>query len=250
MREKEILLDFGKALVETPLTIILHIIDILGLATVIYWVVDDLQEAVVVIVFMAVAISGQYLIFRRIRIRLADFEQAKPLVEFTRARQAQMYQESQIIEGKRPTYEILQAWFINNPKLPTETSIAKGVTAKITILKPDSSKLFEYFGQWAKSNAPDNVGFDGILETVDIQPGHLESKLFIALKFPLESSCYAFTKESLRSTPDGRSQRYEIVAGDYKIKVHLLGVGVDDVFWFDFHNFGVNKSLELERQLV
>ncbi|MFC2053481.1 hypothetical protein ACFLV7_04165 [Chloroflexota bacterium] len=250
MKEKEILLDFGKALVETPLTIILLFLDIIGLAAVIYWVVDDFQETTVVLIFIITVISGQYIMFRRIWLQLDNFKQAKPLIEFTKARQAQMYHASPIVEGRRPTYEILQVWFINNPNLSLETSIAKGVTAKVKIFKSDSSELFEFHGQWAKSNAPDNVGYDDILDAVDIQPSHIESKLFIALKYPPDSSCYAFTREGLRSTPDGRSPKYDIAEGEYKIRVHLRGIGVDEIFWFDFHNFGANKSLKLERQSI
>jgi hypothetical protein len=248
MKEKEILVDFIKALIETPLTIILLILDLLGLAAVIYWVVDDLQEAVVVITFVIVLSISQYLVFKRIRLQLANFEQAKPQVKFSRIRQAQMYHASKVVEGKRPTYQILQAWFINQPLSPGESSIAKDITAKITVFKIDDSKLFEYYGQWAKSNAPDNVGYDDILDSVNILPSHLESKLIIALKYPSESHCYAFTREGLRSTPDGRSERYKIPEGTYKMMVHLRGIGVDECFWFLFNNFGVNTSLELEYQ--
>jgi hypothetical protein len=159
-----------------------------------------------------------------------------------------MYHASQVVEGKKPTYQILQAWFINQPMSLGESSIAKEITAKITVFKRDGSKLFEYFGQWAKSNAPDNVGYDDILDSVSIPPSHIESKLIIALKYPSESLCYAFTREGLRSTPDGRSNRYEIPEGTYKMMVHLRGIGVDESFWFIFNNFGVNTSLELEYQ--
>lgn len=246
MKEKDILIDFAKALIETPLTIILLILDLVGLAAVIYWVVDDLQEAIVVIVFIVIFGISQYLVFRRIRLQLAGFDQAKPRLKFSRVRQAQMYHASPVVEGRRPTYEILQTWFINQPALPGEASIAKDVTAKITIFNFEESQLFEYHGQWAKSNAPDNVGYDDILDSVNIPPGHLEAKLIIALKYPSDSQCYAFTREGLRSTPDGRSERYRIPEGTYKIKVHLRGVGVDEHFWFHFRNIGTNKSLELE----
>ena len=169
-----------------------------------------------------------------------------PNIEFTKIRQAQIYHPSIVIKGQRPTYEILQIWFSYNPPLPLETSVAKDVTALIRITKSDESDLFEFHGQWAKSNAPDNVGFDDILDSVNIQPGHLEAKLIIALKYPSDSRCYAFTREGYKSTTDGRSERYEIDPGDYTIRFHLRGVGVDKVFWFALHNCGANQSLKLE----
>jgi hypothetical protein len=248
MKEREILLDFGKSLVETPITIILFLLDLVGVFAVIYWVVDDFQEAIVVVAFIIIVYIGQYIVFRRIRLQLASFEQAKPLIKFAKVRQAQMYHASPVIDGRRPTYEIIQIWFINNPKIPLDESIAKDVTAKGTVIKPDSHELFEYHGQWAKSNAPDNVGFDDILDTVNILPGHIEAKLIVALKYPSDSKCYAFTRENLRSTPDGRTSRYEIAEGDYIIRVHLRGIGVDEIFSFDFINGGINQPLQLEFQ--
>jgi len=246
MKEKNLLIDFAKALVETPLTIIFIVLDVLGVIAVIHWVIDDFQEATVFLIFIIVIFGGQYLVFRRIRLQLASFEQAKPHIEFSKVRQAQMYHPSPIAEGRMPTYEVLQVWFRNNPSLPLETSIAKDVTALVGITKSDSSELFEFHSQWAKSNAPDNVGYDSFHDTGYIQPGHLEAKLIIALKYPSDSLCYAFTRESLRSSADGRSPRYEITPGDYSVRIHLRVVGVDEVFRFALHNYGINQSLNLE----
>ena len=137
MDEKEIIKEYWKTLVDTQLAIIFNILDFVGLIAVFIWVVDDFQEAVVVIIFFSVVSVGQYLNFRRIRIQLANQESTEPLLEFTKARQAQMFQEFQPNEGRKPTYEVLQAWFINNPKLSTNNSIAKSVTARITVYKLD-----------------------------------------------------------------------------------------------------------------
>jgi hypothetical protein len=73
----------------------------------------------------------------------------------------------------------------------------------------------------------------------------LEAKLFIALKYPSDSNAYAFTREGLRSTPDGRSSRYLIGEGNYTINIQLLGIGVNEVFGFDLRNPGSDQPLEL-----
>jgi len=58
MKEKDLLLDFAKALVETPLTIILLILDLVGVAAVMHWVIDDFQEAAVFLIFIFIVFSG------------------------------------------------------------------------------------------------------------------------------------------------------------------------------------------------
>jgi hypothetical protein len=245
MKEKELFKDFTKAFVEAPLAIIFLILDILGVLAVIHWVIDDIQEVIVFLVFILVMFVGQYLVFRRIRLQLANYEQAKPHIEFSKARQAQMYLPSPL-GGRMPTYEVLQIWFKNNPLTPIETTIAKDITALITITRSDSSELFEYHGQWVQSNAPDNVGYNGIHDSENIPPSHNEAKLMIALKYTSDSSCYAFTKEGIQSTADGRSKRYEIPQGNYSMRIHLRGIGVDEVFHFQLQNDGANNTLKVK----
>jgi hypothetical protein len=248
LKEREVLLDFARSLLKTHLTIILFVLDLAGMAAVLYWVVDDIGEAIVVILFLVIVLSSQYLVYRQLRLHVANLEQTKPTISFSKVRQAQLYHLSPVVEGRRPTYEILQVWFSNIPKSPLETSIARDVTAKIRIYRASTIEIFdqfEYHGQWAKTNAPDNVGYDDILDSVDIPPGHLESKLIIALKYPSDSNCFAFTREGLRSTPDGRTSKYAIAEGVYKIIIHLRGIGIDKEYCFDFKNPGVNQSLVL-----
>ena len=245
MNERDVFLEFVKAFVETPLTIILLILDLVGLAAVVYWVVDDLLEGLVVIIFLLVILASSYLIFRKVRRQLFVQQYAQPRVEFAQARQAQMYHDSPVVEGRTPTYQILQAWFANAPELPTDSSVARHVTAKVDVFREGLEKLFEYHGQWARSNAPDHVGFDDILDEVEIRPGHLKAKLILALKYPADAECYAFTREGMRSTSDGRTERFAVPPGSYTLKVHLSGIGIDDMYHFKLENPGSGKPLEL-----
>ena len=181
MNERDVFLEFAKAVVATPLALILFALDLVGVGAVIYWVVDDLLEGAVTAIFLAVILFSQYLVFRKVRRELYIYQQGQPKIRFTESRQAQMYHDSPIIRRRTPTYQIIQAWFTNIPHLQITSSIAKNVTARINFFTVDDIEILDYHGQWAKSNAPDNVGFDDILDEVEIPPGHIQSKLIIAL---------------------------------------------------------------------
>jgi hypothetical protein len=242
MRERDTYAAFARVLVETPLAIVLLVLDIVGIAAVVYWVVDDLTEAAVVLIFIAILLTSQYLVFRK----LWRQTQASPRVHFAEARQAQMHQASQVLGRSMATYQVTQAWFANNPVSPTESSVARGVTARVTLTSFEDAPVLDYYGQWADSNAPDNVGFNGYLDRVDIPPGHLRAKLLVVLKYPSDSECYGFTREGLRSSGDGRSARYAIPTGAYKVRVHLSGIGVDQVYWFSLSNNGPGQNIEFQ----
>jgi hypothetical protein len=138
----------------------------------------------------------------------------------------------------------VQVWFENTPGFPTESSIAKQVTARLTI-ENDSGFRLQFYGQWADSNAPDNLGFNGILDSVDIPPGHLRAKLLVALKYPADDDAFAFTREGLRSSGDGRAARFTIPRGDYSVNIELRGVGVAETFRFTLANPGPGNDLQL-----
>lgn len=243
MKELDTFTAFAKALVETPLAIILFVLDIAGIIAVIYLVVDDLTEGSIVIAFIAILLISQYLVFRK----LWRQAQASPVVQFAETRRAQMHQQSQVLGRSMPTYQVVQAWFANNPIWPTESSVAREVTAKVFLYSSDDQPVLDYYGQWADSSAPDNVGFNNFLERVNIPPGHLRAKLLVALKYPSDSDSYGFTREGFRSSGDGRARRYAIPVGDYKVRVHLCGIGIDREYWFNLLNGGSGQDLELQK---
>jgi hypothetical protein len=249
MSEKETFKAFIKALIETPLTIIFLIIDLAGAVAVGILVIDDLQEAIIFVIFILVVLLGQYLIFRRVWQPLAIYEAAKPHIEFSQIRQATMFGQWLVSSDNEIKFEVLQVWFRNNPSIPSEATIAKDITALIIITKSDSTILFQYHGQWAESNAPNNVGYNNFRDTVEIKPGYLEAKLFIALKYPSDADCYAFTREGFLSTGDGRYPVYRIAPDAYSVKIYLKGVGVDEPFRFTLHNYGSNQPLILEPEI-
>lgn len=243
MKERSILAAFGKALVETPLSIVLLVLDIAGIGAVLYWVIDDVREAGVIVAFLVILFTSQYFVFRK----LWTSYQSVPKIVFDQVRQAQIYQKSQILDKKVATYQLVQIWFRNIPLFQSESSVAREVTAKVTVAQKDDAPILEYFGQWAQSNAPDNVGYDDYLDKIDITPGHLRAKLMIVLKYSSDSDCYAFTREGFRSDPDGRSRRYAISEGVYEFTICLSGIGVNDTYKFLLTNHGSGREIELSK---
>jgi hypothetical protein len=244
--ERQIIADFFRALFDTTLAVVLFILDVIGLLAVAVWVIDDLSEALVVGVFLAVILVASYLLFRKSRMQVARYEDSSPRIVYFDTQQAQMYHDSPVVSGKTPTYQILQVWFENKPRIRGTSSVGRNVTARVTLSDEHGSRLFDYHGQWAKSNAPDNVGFDDILDETDIPPSGLKAKLIIALKYPIDDECYAFSREALRSTVDGRSERFAIAPGTYKLKIRLAGIGVDREFAFTLENRGSGSPLMLQ----
>ena len=51
------------------------------------------------------------------------------------------------------------------------------VTARVTVTQKNGAPVLEYSGQWAKANAPDNVGYDDYLDKIENSPGHLRARL-------------------------------------------------------------------------
>jgi hypothetical protein len=62
------------ALFEAPISIIFALLDLASVAAVIYWVVDDWREGLVVLAFVVVIHIGHYLIFRKQRGTIAELE--------------------------------------------------------------------------------------------------------------------------------------------------------------------------------
>jgi hypothetical protein len=245
MKERDTVTDFIKDLAKTPLAILLLVADLVALAAIAGWVADDAAEATALIIFVIVLLVGQYLVYRSIWRRLFKYERAAPSLRFAEPRQAQMYHDSPVSSTRTPTYQVLEAWFLNRPATPTEDSIARQVTAKVTVSASGNSIVADYVAQWAISNAPNNVGFDDFTEALDVNPGHLHAKLLLALKYPSDPDSYAFTREGWRSHADRRMPQYRIPPGDYHLTIHLLGPNVDQSFAFRLNNPGSHKELDL-----
>ena len=186
--------------------------------------------------------SARLLLVRKIEA----IEGSLPRIVFQEVQQDQLFRGSQFARGRRQIYRILQAWFVNVPELPSESSLARNVTARIEVHDEGSSELlFQVTGQWALTTAPGHTGFERTVPEIDIPPGHLPVKLNVAYKYPGESVSYPFSQESFFDDPDGRMKSMELGQGAYKLRVHLVGIGISAEFWFLLEDTDPDAPLSL-----
>lgn len=206
------------------------------------------------VLFISRLILAPYWIYKKeaqelktISDRLLDLESSLPRVSFKVARQAQMYRSSPVTDEKIPTYELLQAWFENRPKHPSENSTASHLNAVIHFYSHSTGDhMYEIHGQWAVSTAPDHVGYSGTTPTIDLPPGAMYAKLLIAIKYRSEDDAFVYSDESLRDHIDGRNQNLILHHGTYRVKVVLRGVRIDEEHEFFLTNPGADERLLLE----
>ena len=181
------------------------------------------------------------------RNKLKSIQESQPDIVLHSVRDAQLFRESNITEGrKRPIYRVLQVWLKNSPIVSNEQSVATNMTSLIEFrnnAKP--TVVIKVYGVWAVENPPDFVGSAKYTSKVDIPPGNLPVKLHIALKFKNDASAYAFSLEGFTKDPDGRDPSYELPPGNYEVIVYLNGVGVNKKFIFELCNPGENADITL-----
>jgi hypothetical protein len=189
-----------------------------------------------------------YWIFREARDKLDAIQNSQPNIVFSEYREAPYFRKSPVAKGKVPIYHILQAWFINKPIFPSESSVAKKITAKIEFWDVNRvNQYYSVYGQWAKATAPDHAGHKGWEPEINLAPILIPCKLMIALKHLKDSSCYGFSDESLGRFPvDGRDPIVELEKGQYQVHVQLMGIRVDKSFWLLLINPGPEGKLKLD----
>ncbi len=182
-----------------------------------------------------------------VKEEIKRIKQSKPNIIFDQIRESPLYRKTPVSDKKVPMYHVIQTWFINSPEIPSIQSEAKGVSAIIEFWHEQQDRLlFSVYGQWAKSTAPDHVGFSGSISEIDIPPSNLPVKLLIALKHPTDEECYGYSLESITRSIDGRDQQYKLDKGNYRICIILRGFGIQNNYWFLLRNPGSGKSLVME----
>lgn len=101
--------SYLKALIETPVSIILFLLDIAGIGVVLSIVVDDVYELLVVIVFVVVLHVSHYLIFKKQRLevikllsQISELENLQPRLDLYILDENQSYQRYTIIVPELP----------------------------------------------------------------------------------------------------------------------------------------------------
>jgi hypothetical protein len=174
-----------------------------------------------------------------------QMENSKPNLVFKKAGEWQFYTKGQAI------YHALQVWFVNNPQVTSDNSVAKDVTAVVTFYDRNTKNKLEIYGCFTRAEVPDSATIKDLMDKIDVwSPNDIPQKLLIALKYPSDESAYGFAKSNFLATQDGRESGKEIKTGEHYIKVSLKGLRIDQPpFWFILKNPGREGDLSLSDQI-
>lgn len=176
-------------------------------------------------------------------------ENSKPNLVFTESREYPLF----VINTGQPIYHGLQIWFKNKPRIPTDDSVAKDVTATIAFYDRNTKKKLDIYGCFILTEAYDFAGNIGVVNKLDnVPPNDEPLKLQIALKWQDDESAYGFARESFiySKTQDGKETIREINKGTHYVKVQLSGTRVDQQpLWFILDNLGQGKALSLSKPI-
>jgi len=116
---------------------------------------------------------------------------------------------------------VTEVWFRNAPRVPTEHSEAKSVTASVIIDRSDGGRL-EFIGSWLLGGRPTNIGFADIATEVDLPPNELPAKLGIAARRPHEDDAYGMLADTIHR--EFQHPDYAIGRGEHRVTVTLTGI--------------------------
>lgn len=176
-------------------------------------------------------------------------ENSKSKLVFKKAGEWQFYNAN-----GQPIYHALQTWFINNPEIATDDSVAKNITATITFYNLKTKTKNEIYGCFTEAEFPDYATIapiKNLKDEIDIwSPNAIPQKLLIALKYPDDESAYGFAKSNFSNNQYGKQPDNEISKVAHYVKVCLKGTRVyQQPFWFRLNNPGKNETLVLSKPI-
>ena len=173
------------------------------------------------------------------------FENSKPNLVFKKAGEWQFYTKGQAV------YHALQVWFVNNPQVASDNSVAEDITAVVTFYDRNTKNKLEIYGCFTQAEVPDYATIKDLKDEIDVwSPNAIPQKLLIALKYPSDETAYGYAKSNFLATQDGRESGKEIKKGKHYIKVTLKGIRIDQPpFWFILSNPGREGDLSLFDQI-
>lgn len=201
-----------------------------------------------ILLFLIGFVIAQFLAFHDVRIKrdeaiikLHEIEKSRPEIVFKKSGEWQFY-----TSGKE-TYRALQIWFVNNPEIASESSVAKDVSGIITFYDIGMKSKFEIYGCFTVAEVPDYATIKDLKDKIDIwSPNDIPQKLLIALKYPGDKNAYGYAKSNFLATQDGREPDKEIKKGEHYIKVTFKGIGiVQKTIWFILINPGKEGDLSI-----
>ena len=221
-------------------SILSFIVQIIGWAmagkTIAFWLMG-LIGSIAFAVFMGWMVYGYY-------NQLKVIENVKPNLVLKKVRGWQFHTKGV------DSYYALQGWFTNNPKVPSDNSIAKDVTATMTFYDNDGKREFEMYGCWTQ---PRIVEGAEIVEAKDLRdkidlfsPNDIPQKLLIAVKWPSDEIAYGLSKSNFYKGQNLKESGKELKRGTHYVKILFRVVNIgQEPFWFDLTNFGQGRDLSI-----
>lgn len=141
-------------------------------------------------------------------------------------------------------YYVSQLWFVNEPE--KRGTVARSLTATLDFCDMDGRSLFGVInGEWAITNARDNVGFDDTCETLsELPPVGKIAKLLVLHKRRDDGTAYAWSRGA-REYPGQRHMSHQIPPGMYQLGVRIRGLYVDETFYFRLRNPGIDADPQI-----
>ena len=132
----------------------------------------------------------------------------------------------------------LNVKFKNDPRLATQSSIARNILAELEFFDESGHLLSTLLGRWGDSPQPPHLPQGQspaqTLAMVDFGIGQ-ERELNIAFKYQDEADCFGMSNETY-AYKDWKHPKQKLVRENIKVRVRLRGVGVDSTWDFWFHN--------------
>jgi hypothetical protein len=214
---------------------------VLAGTTIAFWVMG-LVGSFVFAAFMGWMVWGYY-------NRLRTIENARPNIALKKAQGWQFHTKG------APSYYAVQAWFTNNPKVPSADSVGRDVTATVTFYGSDGKHEFEINGCWTQ---PDIVEHAEIVAAKDLRnqidsfaPNDIPQKLLIALKWPDDEVAYGLSKPNFYTHQNLKQSGRELKKGTHYVRILFRGVNIDqEPFWLVLDNPGQQGELSLSEAKV
>jgi hypothetical protein len=170
--------------------------------------------------------------------RAKQYEKTNPYLIFKEKRESEIWQPG----NNDPIFRALQVWFINKPKISSERSVAKDLTATVTFYNRVTKKNFDVYGIFVVAEYYEDMGYRGISNKIDkFPPSNEPAKLQLAIKRQNEESAHAFVKNV--SEP-------EILMGSHYVRVQFSGTGINQkAYWFNLTNPGNAGTLSISNPI-
>jgi hypothetical protein len=145
------------------------------------------------------------------------------------------------------TADFMKVRFVNDPETTAASSLAVGVTAKISILQ-DGNLLKRIDGRWSESEQPGEriARSQTITDLLEMNfPIGAERSLDVAFKMRDDRVAYLFNNDNYLAQPDMKHPNHQLSPGVYTAEVRLRAVNVDAVFRWNFRVHDAGGTFEL-----